>query len=164
MFGWLRKREKKIPVEQTEAYKLGRRAGDSMAADLDRFMRARFEPAFNGYLGVLRDRFETTFDSPDAPPIILARIEYKIFLENVDELRDKMSPEISAAMSGWLNIDEGVRADFQRLIEHTIETYRSDLKMAGLNLFLETVDRLKEADDRYRAANPEKSAQYPPDK
>jgi hypothetical protein len=53
-------------------------------------MRTRFDPAFDAYLGVLRDCFERTFDRPEAPPIVLARIEYGSFLEDVDELRAKM--------------------------------------------------------------------------
>jgi hypothetical protein len=40
MFGFF----KKVPVEETEAYKIGQRAASSFAEDLDTFMEGRFEP------------------------------------------------------------------------------------------------------------------------
>jgi hypothetical protein len=164
MFGWLRKRKQTPRPEDTEAYKLGQRAADSMTADLDAFMRTRFDPSFDAFLGVLRDCFERTFDRPEAPPITLASIEYKSFLENVEELRTKMPPEISAALSGWrdLSDDMGImRAGFQRLIDSRVESFMTNLTTAGLQMFTDMADRLKEADDRWRAANPEKADQFP---
>ena len=136
-----------------------------MTADLDAFMRTRFDRTFDAYLGVLRDCFDRAFDGPEAPPITLARIEFKIFRENVDELRSKMVPEISATLSGWRDLSDemGMRVHFQRLIDHRIETFTTNLTTAGLQMFLGMADRLEEADDRWRAANPEKAAQFPPD-
>ena len=165
MFGWLRNREKKVPAEQTEAFKLGRKAAASAAADLDRFMRRRFEPVHSGYLKVLRDRIERSFNPPEAPPIIMARIEYKCFLESVDELRQKMPPEILAALREWANVADqiGNREQFNELINNRVENYMSKLKTDGVQMLLDLVVSLKAADDRWRAANPEKSAQFPPD-
>jgi hypothetical protein len=42
-------------------------------------------------------------------------------------------------------------------------SYSQELTAAGLQMFLDMVDRLKVADDRWRAANPEKAARFPPD-
>jgi hypothetical protein len=165
MFGWLRRRKGDIPVEQTDAFQVrAQRAVEGMTADLEAFMDARFDPSFNRYLGVLRDRFEAAFDCPDAPPIIIARIEYKIFLENIDDLRSKMLSEISA-MSEWRDIlDEvGMGVHFKKLVDHRVHNFMMNLKTAGLQIFLDSADRLREADDRWRAANPGKAAEFPVD-
>jgi hypothetical protein len=160
MFGWFRKQKK-----QTEAYKLGKSAAESMVADLDRFMRLRFDPVYHEYLKVLRGRFEGAFNPPEAPPIIVARIEYKIFLENVDELRQKMPPDINMAMRKWRDLSDetGIRAEFNQLVDNRVETFMSNLTADGLKMFLDLADGLKAADDRWRAEHPDKSAQFAPD-
>jgi hypothetical protein len=159
MFDWVPKREKRIPREQTEALKLRQRVLDGIAADLDSLMRARFDPTFKAHLELLRRSFDRTFDHPEALPITLARIEYKIFLEKVDELRAKMQREISAALSVWRDqCDEmGIREPFRRLTDHRLETFTSNLTTAGLQMFVDMADRLKEAEQlaaarRYRPA------------
>jgi hypothetical protein len=147
MFDWIRKREKSIPIEQTEAFKLRQRVLGGIAADLDSLMRTRLDQTFKTYLELLRRSFERTSDHPEAPHITLARIEYKIFLENVDELRSKMQPEISAALSVWRDqCDEmGIREPFQRLIDRRFDSFVSNLTTAGLQMFVD-IARLKETE------------------
>jgi hypothetical protein len=165
MFAWFRKREKKAPVEQTEAYKLGRGAAETMIADLDRFMCLRFGPVRDEYLKVLRNCFERSFNRPEAPPIIIARIEFKIFSENVDELRQKLPVDINAAMRDWRDWSDemGIRTVFDKLVNNRVEMFMSNLTTDGLQMFLDLADGLKAADDRWRAAHPKKSAQFPQD-
>jgi hypothetical protein len=152
-------------AQETEAYKLGQNAAQGLVTELDSFMRTRFDPVFDAYLEVLRDCFERTFDRPEAPPIVLARVEYSSFLENVDELRAKMPPDISAALGDWRDLSEemSMQEGFQRLIDSRVENFMSNLTAAGLQMFLDMADRLKVADDRWRAANLEKAARFPPD-
>jgi hypothetical protein len=164
MFGSLQKREKSISVEHTAACKLRQRVLDGIAADLESVMRTRFDPTFKAYHELLRGCFDRTFDQLEAPPIALARIEYKIFLEKVDELRSKMQPEISAALSVWRDewCDKmGIQKPLQHLIDHRVETFSSNLTAAGLQMFVDIADRLKEADDRWRVANPVSAAEFP---
>jgi hypothetical protein len=165
MFGWFRKRDKKAPVEQTEAYRLGRRAAETMIADLDRFMGRHFDPVRDECLKVLRNCFERSFNPPQAPPIIIARIEFKIFSENIDELRQKVPVHINEAMHDWRDWSDemGLRAEFNQLVNDRVETFISNLTSDSLQMFLDLADDLKAADDRWRAAHPEKSAQFPPD-
>jgi hypothetical protein len=156
MFDWVPKREKSIPLEQIEALKLRQRVLDGIAADLDSLMRARFDPTFKAYLELLRRSFDRSFDHPEAHPITLARIEYKIFLENVDDLRSQMQREISAALSVWRDqCDEmGIREPFRRLTDHRLETFTSNLTTAGLQMFVDMADRLKDAEQsRQRAGH-----------
>jgi hypothetical protein len=76
-----------------------------------------------------------------------------------------MLPEINTAMREWLDLSDqmGMRADFTRLIEHRVQTFKSDLIAAGLQRMLDMAYRLKEADTRWRAAHREISAKLPPD-
>ena len=117
MFGWFRKRDKKGPVDQSEAYRLGRRAAETMIADLDRFMGRHFDPVRDEGLKVLRNCFERSFNPQQAPPIIIARIEFKIFSENMEELRQKVPVHINEAMHDWRDWSDemGLRAEFNQL-------------------------------------------------
>jgi hypothetical protein len=162
MFNWFR-REKPVPIEQTDAYRFGQRTGDSMAADLDAFVTRRFDPVSKNYLDVLRGCLETVFDDDKAPPLVLARIEYKIFLENVEEMRPKMLAEINSAMSEWIDVAEqtGIRPVLQQLIDHRIGNFTEQLTVEGLDLLLAYVERLKLADEQWRARNPQRAAEFP---
>ena len=51
MFDWLRKGKRERP-EESEAYKLGQQAFQSMAADLEVFVESRFNPTFHATLNV----------------------------------------------------------------------------------------------------------------
>jgi hypothetical protein len=161
MFGWFRKKE--IPPEDMEGYKQGARAGRAMADDLDRFMDSRFAPAFDGYISVLRGQFEKCVNPTDGPPIIAARIEFRIFQTNVDKLAEDMLGEITATMRQWLELGKeyGFREDLIRLIDKRVSDFKSDLKIKGLEAFVEMADRLKESDDAWRSAHPEMSARFP---
>jgi hypothetical protein len=160
MLAWFKKQR----PENTEAYKLGQKAGESMAADLEQFMSSRFEPVFKAYMRVLGDRFDTVYGSADdVPPITLARIEFKIFNDNVGKLREDMAGEINAAMRGWLEIDDDIGNQFRKLIDKTISDFQNRLTMSGIQAFLDRADDLKAADIKWRRANPERAAQFPID-
>jgi hypothetical protein len=158
MFGWFKKQPR---TENTEAYKLGQQAGESMAADLEHFMSSRYEPAFKAFMRVLSDRFDTVYGSDDLPPITLARIEFKIFNDQVQEMREDMAGEITFAMRGWLEVDNVIGAQFRLLIDKTIRDFQDRLTMSGIQAFLDRADDLKAADIKWRRANPERAAQFP---
>jgi hypothetical protein len=151
--------------ELTEPHKLGKNTAQSMVDDLHRFMDARFKPAFDGYLGVLRSCFEKCIDPKDAPPIVMARIEYKSFLENVDEMKPKMLGDIEAGMRGWLEaFDEtSMRVETVRLFNKYVDDFAHNLTLKGVEVFIEMADQLKLADDKWRATHPQISARFPPD-
>ena len=67
---------------------MGRDLGSEMVGVFERFMKDRFGPVRDNYLSVLRGRFQAAMQRTDASPLLVARIEYKVFLENVDELQD----------------------------------------------------------------------------
>jgi hypothetical protein len=161
MFDWFRK--KQVPAENlVAAYELGRRAADSADADIEAYMQARFYPAVPGLVDVVYGDFE----SPDIPPLVAARIDLKNFLERtVGNLRPKLLPELRKAMAGWLDAfnQAGMGAEIEDLIEHHYEKFKSRVALAAFQKFLDLADTLKAADDKWRAANPEKAAEIPVD-
>ena len=158
MMGWFRKNEK-----LEKAYELGRRTFESTNADIEAYMQARFYP----HIRDMVERVYGDFNSPDLSPLVLARIDLKNFVERgVDKLvRPTVLSQLRSAMAGWLDLAKqaGTEAQFDRLIEHHYEQFKSSLVRAAFQRLLDMTDTLKKADDQWRAANPEKAARIPAD-
>jgi hypothetical protein len=162
MFGWFqRKQDPKL----TRAYEMGRQSVEAFANDLEKLIDIRFKPVSEGYLGLVQGQYNKCLTPTDGPPIIVARIEYKVFLENVGQLRGKMLDEINAALSGWLDVADQMqmRDKFTELIQANVDKFCRDLSETGLQRLLDMTHALKLADDEWRGAHPELSAKFPPD-
>jgi hypothetical protein len=160
MFGWFKK---KPPVEQTEPYQMGRQFSSEMIGVFEQLMKERFGPVYDNYLNVLRGNFQTAMQRTDAPPLTVARIDYKIFLDEVKSLQDKMLEEIGQVMHKWVEVSDqmGVRAETEKMFQQNVENYGSELSMAGLKLFTDYAVPIKDADLAWRNANPEKAREFP---
>jgi hypothetical protein len=159
---WLQKKnEKQVPIENAVGpYELGRHSAVSAIADIEAYMQARWYPAIQGLVDVVYGKFE----SPDLPPLVLARADLKNFLERLDgELRPKILPELRSVTAGWVEIAKqaSAGAEFERLIEHHYIQWKSNVVLAAFQRFLDIADLLKEADDKWRAANPKMAAEIP---
>lgn len=163
MLGWLK--SKRQTPEQTRAYQLGRNLADSFSDDLDRVMKHRFGPMADNFLGVLQNQLNKCINPNDAPPLTVARIEYKIFLDELDEMRTKMIEEIQTRLSDHLSIADtaGVREHFDELVRVNVSNYHRKLMEDGLLRVTDMAHALRLADDQWRAVHPELSAKYPPD-
>jgi len=98
------------------------------------------------------------FNSPDLPPFVLARADLKNFLEHVDELFRPLLSQLREATAGWADTSKQVGAG---QIELHYNQFKSASVVAAFQKLLDMTDALKEADDKWRAANPEKAAQIP---
>lgn len=163
MFGWFQK--SKIDPALALAYEKGQQASHQFASDLKKFMEVRFKPTFDSFLGVLQQQLNACLTPTNSPPIITARIQYQVFIENVDELPAKMRADIVDALSGWMQVADQIqlREMFLELIDVTIKDYCDDLRQTGLQRLLDMAYALKAAEDPWRAANPELSAKFPAD-
>jgi inhibitor of KinA sporulation pathway (predicted exonuclease) len=135
-------------------------AAESAIADIEAYMQARFYP----HIQKIADDAFGDFESPDLPPLVLARIDLKNFVEDVDEyVRPTVFPQLRSAVAGWINTmnQADVGAEFERLIEHHYEHFKSSLVLTAFGRLLDMTDTLKKADDKWRVANPEKAAQIP---
>jgi hypothetical protein len=160
IFGWFRRKQ---DPKQTRAYQMGQQAGDAFAADLESLMEVRFKPVHEAALGVIQGQFNKCLTPTDGPPLVVARIEYKIFLDHVEEMRGKMLNEIPARLSKWLDVVDQIRLRdmFMQLIKAKVDKFCHDLTEAGMQCFLDMAHALKLADDQWRVANPELSAKFP---
>lgn len=162
MFGWGKKKTAK--PEDTHAYQLGADMGRQMGDAVNEFIEPRFATVGDGYLNVLRDRLRLCFDDTRAPPIVLARIEYNIFKDNVIELKSKMPDEFQMYLSDWYNAADivGIRTDLDQLIAQRVGDFSSNLLLRGLNVMTnEYGDALISADAAWRSRYPERAAQFP---
>ena len=150
--------------EGNRAYGLGADMGQQMAEAVEVATDARFKSVQEGYLSVLRDRFRLSLNQQDEPPITVARAEYQVFMENVDDLKTKMPAELRASLADWVKaVDEvGIRSEFDRILTGRIDEFTTNLGLIGLDVLTnEFGARLISADEEWRARNPELSAQYP---
>jgi hypothetical protein len=92
MFGFRKKRPEMTP-SQKAAYDLGRNAGDSLYTAVNNFLKKRLAEVSTNLLGVLADRFGTIYSVPDHAPETVAKVEYKIFLEQLQEFESRLTEE-----------------------------------------------------------------------
>lgn len=174
MFNWLiRKATRAVHTAQQEidqekklkeAHEWGRKVAEGFGADLDAFTGPRFEELQTSYIKVFTDRLDLAAVDDKAPALILARIEYNIFQDNVKNLKPQVIEEIQTACRDWMDVwvQMGNEAEMNQLIGRKVDTFLSHLKLVGLEELLGRVDHLKPIDAAWRAANPEKSAEFPP--
>ncbi len=161
MFGWRRTRQQ--AAEETDAFKMGQKAADSMIDDVDRLMKPRLDVLFDGYVGVLRERILNSFSQSKAPPLVIARIELKIFIENIDKLKSSIWNEFQPKLAEWREFSKVTQTEdlFEQLVNSRIQDLQTKLLDAGIKLLGDYAIPLGDADKQFRKANPEISSQYP---
>jgi hypothetical protein len=162
MFGWFRK--KAVTREHdTEAFNLGRRMAEEMISSVSEVMECRFGRLHDNFLSVLRDNFQTDIQRKDAPPMMSARVNYQVYLDNVKDIEPKMNAEITLYMSRWLEAADasGTRPELQQFIQHEVGKFCANLSADGLKLFVDYAIPLKDADDAWRKAYPELAGRFP---
>jgi hypothetical protein len=174
MFNWLVKKATKAVHEAQEdieqekklkdAVEWGRKTAQSFGADVDAYTGRRFEEIQTNYMKVFKDRLDLAEVDDVAPPLILARIEHKIFLDNVQKLKPQLIEEILTACADWMKVwaQMGNEGEMKQVIEKKVDDFAATMLDVSLRELLDRVDHLKPIDEAWRAANPEKSAQFPP--
>lgn len=139
---------------------IGRQFNDQVSAYID-LRCSQIEPAF---LRVFQKTLDNARYQEEHSPLMLARIEYDLFIENVDESTEKLITETKAAHSEWndLHATIGVTDDIDKLLRTLIGAKSEDFKLVGLKLLLENADIIKRADEDWRIKFPVLSAAEPP--
>lgn len=142
------------------AEQMGRDAAASMVRDLDSFFAIRFGHIKEAYLDILRQNMVDDIGRVDHSPLLLARADYSIFLENVAEAIPRMKEEILAHMSEWQATfaKMGMETDIERVADARLSDFQLDMTTSGLTILTDSVDELKAADDAWRLAHPEQAA------
>ena len=150
-------------AEARTAHQAGKMAAASMSEGVDRFLACRYTPQVGGYLQVFEGRLFRCLNPTTAPPVVLALVEYNIFVESVRNLKERITAETVSAMEPWLEtvgkID--LRHYGMLLINSRIKSFQLSLVKSGLQLFIAKADGLRAADKVFRFCNPTIAARFP---
>jgi hypothetical protein len=162
MFGFFKK---KPDPKLDAAFKKGQEIASQTAEELDRFIDQGLGPYREYHLKRIDELVLDGIGSSDVPPIINARHVYAQFLDTVTEYRGEVRTRTEAHLKDALEIADmmQMRDKFEELITKRLGDFDTELRMAGLKVLTDRADMLKEFDDQWRAENPEKAAQFPPD-
>jgi hypothetical protein len=168
MFDWLTKKatgslltaQKELQQEERfrEAYK-SRDSGEACFAKISAYVAARTAEMKPKFIEVLKGRVEPTkyeFEK-EAPPLRVARVEYKLFADNVDRAGQKLTDEVSEALKNWRDLFVQMHAPeiFDDALKAKIDDFVRELKVLGMQEMLTHADALKAADQKWRAQFPE---------
>jgi hypothetical protein len=147
-----------------EAYEKGQQAARAFNAAVDAYTGPRFEQLQTNFMKVLNDRLDLAAADQEVPPLVSARVEHRVFLDNVNKLKPHLTEETLSACKEWMDVwvQLGNESEMKQLIERKIDDFTVQMLDVSLKELLSRVDVLKPLDDAWRAANPDKSAQYPP--
>jgi hypothetical protein len=156
---------KSVDPKQTDAYQMGQKFSGEVWSAYTGYFESRFAPVRENYLNLLRQLVRQSFHSPDGPPLTIARVEYRVFLNRIKELEDQIFGETCYAMHEWLHVADrmGVRAETENGFRTHIKAFCDDLTIAGMNVLTDYGIPLRDADRDWRAANPERARQFPPE-
>jgi hypothetical protein len=156
---------KGVDPKQTDAYQMGQKFSGEMWSAFTTYFAGRFNPVRENYLNVLRQMVRQSFNSPDGPPLTIARVEYRVFLNQVKELEGQVFGESCDAMHEWLDVADsmGVRAATENGLRTHIKAFCNDLTIAGMSVLTDYAIPLRDADRDWRTANPERARQFPPE-
>jgi uncharacterized membrane protein YhaH (DUF805 family) len=158
------KRKKKgMTASEQSAYEKGQEFSNSTFEGFDTFMRERFEPVRARYLEIFKGNVREALHATDAPPLTVARVEYRVFLNNVKELEEKMLTEIKQYMHEWLDVAHqiGVGEDTERAFGVRVNDFTAGLSMDALKALTDYAVPLKDADIDWRRANLERAKEFP---
>jgi hypothetical protein len=160
MFDWLRK--KPLTAGEVKAYQSGQDFGAQMAQAFIAYQKKRFGPVHDNYLNVLRERLQNAVRSEDAPPLLIAKIEGDLFVENLDKLKMQMFDETIAAMADWLNIAQqlDLRPQIEKTIADSVFEFCENLGADAEQVVMDYNVVLRDADAAWRRRYPDKVAQF----
>lgn len=131
-----------------------------MMRDLDSFMAIRFGHIKEAYLDILRQNMTDDIERVDHSPLLLARADYSVFLENVTETVPQMKAEIMDHMREWQDGFEkmGMVPEIERVVDVRLGDFQLDMTTSGLTVVTDRAEELKAADDAWRVAYPDQAA------
>ncbi len=144
---------------------MGRKMSEDMCGDLDSFISQRFLGLKERYIAVFQDGLNSAKSSAVYSPIIAGKLDFQLFCENIEKLKSTMTKEINDYMVEWSEHFAAMEMEshMNELIEYNVKNITEDIYFAGVSVFLDNADELKDADDAWRQANPELAAEQPLD-
>lgn len=153
-------KEDKAEQEKLDrAEQIGRNAATSMVRDLDSFMAIRFGHIKEAYLDILRANMTEDLARVDHSPLLLARADYSVFLDNVRDTVPRMKEEIMSHMAEWQSTfaQMGMDAEVERVADARLGDFQLNMTTSGLIVVTDRAEELKAADDAWRVNYPEQA-------
>ena len=91
-------------AQAAEAYQDGQSAGAAMAAAVQKYLDHRLPEVSERVLAVLRGQLKNIHNEPGYRPADVARVEFKIFLENIEDFDKRLLADTEAACAGWFEV------------------------------------------------------------
>ncbi|TAY50932.1 hypothetical protein [Rhizobium leguminosarum] len=152
------------PADQA-AFDKGREISQAQTAEIEHFIGWRFEQIRTGYLNVIQKQFDSGRQQEEYSPLLVARVEYSLYLKHVQEAQDALKAEVYQTFHEWSDLNRELAVE--DIIEKWLDTILSDrfldLRIAGLKVMTDNADILKTADDNWRRKFPDLAAAQPLD-
>jgi hypothetical protein len=85
---------------------MGRDAASSMVREFDEYFAIRFGHIKEAFLDILRQNVSDAMLRDDHSPILVARADYTVFMENVRDTKEQMRGEMMSHMCEWTSAFE----------------------------------------------------------
>jgi hypothetical protein len=128
-----------------KAYQMGQDAGAAMAAATDQFVVLRARPLAERLYTVFLTLVDKAARETDGSPIDAVRVQFRIFLKELENFREKSIYECCMQVDEWLLIADqvGSRANFEEYIVSKIEDVYADILSRAVNKTSELVEVLR---------------------
>ena len=163
-FNFLKRKPVSPPLTKIDAaYEKGREVGAEFMDALTAYVDSRAAEITENYLTVFQSHLDQGREQVEFSPMLWARTEYSLFLENVNSAIEKLISEAHLVFSEWDSLHEeiGVKQDVDSAIADYVSSRIEPMKIAGLTTLTDNVPILKAADDRWRKQFPEQAAEQP---
>ncbi|MEY9198459.1 hypothetical protein ABIA16_003575 [Sinorhizobium fredii] len=152
------------PDEQ-KAFELGREISRNQLAKVDQYIAVRFEQIRFGYLNVIQKQFDSCRQQDEHSPLLVARIEYSLYLEHVTEAHEQLLAEVKHHFHEWTELNKEMQVEdaVDKYLDQSLTDKFTALRLEGLKVMTDNADILKTADDNWRRRFPELAAAQPLD-
>jgi hypothetical protein len=132
MFGFGKKHEA-AQLPPSAAYDLGETIGRCLFRAVSGYLDYRLSQLTVKTLTLLAERFETIHAEPDHEPEMVARVEFDIFRNNLQEFQPRLEVEVREFLNDWLLLAEnsGQKAEIDDYIRDRLSKASNDLIAQG---------------------------------
>lgn len=112
-------REPETPGEK-KAYEMGREAADATFTAVSDYLDQRLPEVATRLVDAFRQRLGAVLHRPEHPPVLLAKIEFDIFQQQLDTFQDQLNSEVNQNLNDWIGIAEqmGTRALIDQFVQN----------------------------------------------
>ncbi|EJC76914.1 hypothetical protein Rleg10DRAFT_5604 [Rhizobium leguminosarum bv. trifolii WSM2012] len=151
--------------EEQAAFVKGQEISRTQIAQIEQYIAWRFEQIRSGYLNLIQRQFDSARQQEEYSPLLVARVEYSLYLNHVKEAQAQLKTEIGQHFYEWadLNKQMGVEDLIEKWLDETLTDKFTALSLNGLKVMTENADILKTADDNWRCKFPALATEQPLD-